>query len=148
MFPVKDSTGRYFSPHYLWEDYLNGGYNLTIDKSEKPAILSKELLINPINFFNVMETLENEWPYCFKQNVSNRTINRKAWLGQAACLYNHGATFAQTIKGWYKMSDIQQLEANNAAQRIINIFEEKENAKNTTRDECFRRCQRTRDMDF
>lgn len=143
---IRDKTGRFFCHHSLWEDAKNGLYNLGSDKNL--IDLSIALLSNSDDFSEVMANLKLNWPYSYFVNVSNKTQNRKAWLGQAACNYNHGAEFNLTILAWQSMNDSARLLANQAAQKVIDVFERENYGQDLFRSRCSKRCERTYNMDF
>ena len=148
MIKVIDSTGRIFYPHTLWEDANNGFYSVGLLCPEKVSFC-KNVLSNQELFWDIMCQMRIDWPYSFQFNVSNFTQNRRAWLGQAACCYNHNAEFNVTIYAWGLLDKNTQDEANKTAQKMIDLFEREEMdyAKKVFRAKCFRRCQRTIEMD-
>lgn len=144
---IIDKTGRIFYRHEVWEDANNGLYN--VGTCEDKTIKSFELLSNVEIFWDTMCQMRIDWPFAFQFNVSNKTQNRRAWLGQAACCYNHGAEFNLTIDAWQKLSTEQQNAANQCANNMINLFEKEEmNVKDTIRNERSYRCTATYLMDF
>lgn len=148
MTKIKDSTGRVFYHHDFWEDAKNGMYDLQSIDDDK-ILKCVTLLSDQEIFWDTMCQMKIDWPYCFDVNLSNKTINRRAWLGQASCCYNYGISFNITIRAWNLLEDKTKKLANNTAQKMIDLYErENEDGKNTIRNECFRRCDRTHEMDF
>lgn len=137
---------QYFYPYWEWEDYKNGFFDIGTITDEK-LNKSIKLLSDQEYFLDVMHQMQIDWPKCFKQNLSNTGINRRAWLGQAACCYEFNNEFNVTIEAWYKLNEFNKLEANKTANKIIALFE-LENGKNFNKYECSGRCERTIDMDF
>jgi len=132
-----DRTGRIFYPHYMWEDYVAGFYDRqSIEEQKVKQCIS--LLSDQDYFWDVMCQLEIDWKHCFEYNLSNRTHNRKAWLGQVSCCYEFGVSFNVTIEAWNKLCKETQIEANYTAQRMIDLFERKNNGKDIFKAECAR----------
>lgn len=145
---ILDASGRIYYPHYVWEDANAGLYNMSQYDDE---LIRKCILIfeDQELFWDVLCQMRIDWEKSFEFNLSNKTQNRKAWLGQAACCYNHGASFNVTIAAWRMLSEKNKVESNETAQRMIDLFEkEVMNAKNIHGAKCTGRCERTRDMDF
>ena len=77
----------------------------------------KELFLN-----TCIEVIEN-WTISTKVNLTNKQCNRKAWLGQASCNYKYKVPEILTRIAWSKLDIIQQYEANEIAQKVINSYE-------------------------
>lgn len=59
------------------------------------------------------------WEMSAEQNLSNRSRNRQAWLGQAACCMVCGATEQMTKSAWHRLSLAEQEAANAVADKIL-----------------------------
>lgn len=142
-----DNTGRIFYPHDMWEDAENGLYcrQQSTESRLKKCI---DILSDQELFWDVMCQMKIDWPCSFEYNLSNKTHNRKAWLGQAACCYNSGVSFNVTIDAWNVLHPETQKEANNTAQEMINLFERETYGKDLFRKERIGFCDRTYSMDF
>ena len=66
-----------------------------------------------------MQKVVSEWTISTEYNLSNAEINRKAWLGQAACSCYAGIHEDETREAWGLMSDEQRVIANKIASSII-----------------------------
>ncbi len=138
---------RIIHPHYLWEDYLHGFYNKG-DASQENVEKCCELLSDQALFWDVMCQLTIDWIYSTEFNLSNTTINRRAWLGQAACCYQYGIESNVTVIAWGMLDGKTQIEANKTANNMIELFKRNEDDKITDRNECLDRCSRTSEMDI
>lgn len=104
----------------LWEDHKNGFYKNISHKDKKK--LSKKV----INFFNCEKTVKKymnkviqEWVYSCEQNLSNQSMNRIAYLGQAAVCIYAGIPNLITMHAW-KFIDIEKRDrADKIAYKII-----------------------------
>ena len=113
----------------FWEDYISGMYTLQKQKNENILIdMSVQLLCDQVKFKKTIERLIIEWPICYAYNMSNKSINRKAWLGAAACMLNHNSVEYTTRLAWNRMSQYEQRLANNTAEKFI-MFYDRENQK-------------------
>lgn len=111
--------GRCFAHFTAWECHLAGYWN---DKGcdHSDHWKSKALLEDCTAFWNAMETLVCDWPISSAVHLSDSSINRKAWLGQASCFVSTGNCQQCTKRSWAHMTIDKQLKANETAQRMIN----------------------------
>ena len=116
--------------HYTeWEDYQAGLYSLTCEHEDDLCWQSQQLLSSPNRFLEIMELLALQWPTAYKVNLSDTSQNRQAWLGQAACCFNHGAPDYITKRAWWLLDDSQRIKANDTAQKIIDLYDRGYNAQ-------------------
>lgn len=146
---TKDKDGRFFIHHEYWECWKNGLYKQrkTIDENvEKCRAILECVNLCDRNFSKVLK----EWPNSSMVHLSNKTINRQAWIGHASFCIAHGANENEGILGWHLITKEQQQRANAIADYYINIFEMENglNAEKIFRNGRFNRCTRTREMDF
>ena len=116
-----------FKPYWLWEDHKAGLYNknsYSEQETETLAALAKTLLSNPEHFKVVALKVIKDWKVSSDVNLSNRSRNRQAWLGQASCCYALGIPEYVTKFGWRLMSPTEQAEANLVADEVIKKWEE------------------------
>jgi hypothetical protein len=115
-----------FIEYHKWEDYLAGMYNDNdiIDRELK-INNSVLLLSNPYEFYSVCTLVLNNWVNSVDVNLSNKNQNRRAWLGAAACMYNHKSPEYLTRLGWGILDLKKQVAANNVAEKIILEYERK-----------------------
>lgn len=71
----------------------------------------------------------NEWTKSCQHNLSNRTQNRRAWIGHAACAKVKGCPEHIVREAWGHLTEDQQIEANKKADEAIELWEMR-NAKN------------------
>ena len=117
---------QYFSHYLHWEDFQNGMYTVLSPINENELIeQSVNLLSNKEYFYNCMQKLIIEWPIATKINLTNQGQNRRAWLGAAACSFNHNCPELLTRTAWGLMTESERNQANQVAEHIINQFESK-----------------------
>lgn len=73
-----------------------------------------------------MDFVVDAWPISAKQHLSKHWLNRRPWLGQAACNFSCGANEEETRIAWnFYMSKEEQDSANAIADEIIAEWEKK-----------------------
>lgn len=66
----------------------------------------------------------NEWPISCENALTDYSLNRKAWVGHAACALAIGCPEDITREAWGNLTDEQQLLANKEAERAIREWED------------------------
>ena len=66
----------------------------------------------------------SEWRVSASVQLSNRSRNRQAWIGQAACCFAFDCPEHQVKAAWHRLTETQQVLANHTADAIIQIWEE------------------------
>lgn len=110
---------RIFHHYELWEDYHAGMYDECKDGREERVCRAAEILGTPEICREAMEMVIAEWELATEYNLSNAEINRKAWLGQAACCCYAGIHEDETREAWGRMTEAQRVEANRIAGMLI-----------------------------
>ena len=111
---------RVYYPYYLWEDYLNGMYKNEIKEEKINDCFA--LLNNKKHFYEACQLVVSNWKFCVEHNLTNYEINRKAWLGQAACCIRFKASCQTTISAWRLLTTEAQYEANYIAEDTIKRY--------------------------
>lgn len=78
-----------------------------------------EILGDPVLCERAMRKVVAEWPIASEFNLSNAEINRRAWMGQAACSCYGGVHEDETREAWGLLSDFQRVRANRIATVVI-----------------------------
>lgn len=110
---------RIFHHFTKWEDFHAGMYAENKDGRKQRVARAAEILGTPHVCREAMEKVISEWKIATEYNLSNAEINRKAWLGQAACSCYAGIHEDETREAWGLMTDQQRIEANRIAASII-----------------------------
>lgn len=118
--------------HYLsWECFKMGMWRkpgkLEYDNLLKTAI---EFTGNAKLYGEAMMQVVYKWKYSCEHNLTNLNINRRAWVGHAACAYKHGLPESVVRHAWGLLSDRQRYEANKMADLAIKQFELKSSINN------------------
>jgi len=122
-------TKRICHNYKKWEDYKNGMYhtktrNQTIKKSMR-------LLSSANNFDATLRIVIKKWKFSTEHNLTDPTINKRAWLGRAACCFKYGACIDETRIAWHKLESHIQDEANHVAENIIKYWLDKKQCQRT-----------------
>lgn len=97
----------------------------TCKPTETDELIQKsfDLLSNPKAFLASCRMVLVEWPYSSEHNLSARVLNRKAWMGWAACYVSHKSTEYTTRSAWRYLTDEQKKLANDIAGQVIEEWE-------------------------
>lgn len=110
---------RIFHHYSKWEDFHAGMYAESKEGRKERVKLAASILGTPVLCKIAMEMVVSRWRIATEYNLSNAEINRKAWLGQAACSCYAGIHEDETREAWGIMTEAQRTEANRIAASII-----------------------------
>ena len=125
-----------YHPYWKWEDYKNGMWR-KVSKEEELKLLPE--IINFTGDYKLygaaMFEVIKYWKYSCEHNLTDMGMNRKAWVGHAACCYKHGYPEYLVREAWNTLSTKQQSLANKMADEAIKEWELKflNNAKTQLR---------------
>ena len=112
---------RVFHTYDKWECYKAGFYD-TAKKGmtkEQCELEYAKLLSNEALFSDALEHIITEWPNSCEHYLTNTSMNRIAYLGQAALCYAKG--IPSTFRGgFHLLSEEQQQKANEIALKYLN----------------------------
>jgi len=111
---------RMYHPYWRWEDYPAGFYNACSGEKKK------ELLLQVVELFSSSELTElymnrviTEWKYSCEHNLTNESLNRIAYIGQAACCIYAEIPSTVTMEGWSLLTKEQQDKADSIAEKVL-----------------------------
>ncbi len=113
---------RVWHPFHLWEEVNFNMWGRVSNRSEfiKKAI---EFTGNYKLYGSFMDRVVNEWPVSCENALTDYYMNRKAWIGHAACALAIGCPEDITRQAWKELSYEQQYLANKEASRAISSWE-------------------------
>jgi len=121
--PNEKDTSRIFHTFDKWECHKAGFY-----KSVKEGMSHEdcqrvfiETLSDPDRFAGILSKLIKDWKFSCEHYLTNKSMNRIAWLGQAAVCYDSGVP-ARYSKAWFDIPYDLQQEANSVALKFLNIW--------------------------
>ncbi len=85
--------------------------------------LARDLLSDSLEFDKEARDMVFNWPNAAAHNLTNKSINRKAWIGQAACSFACNTPEILTRLAWVELTTDQRIKANNIAQGVIQDYE-------------------------
>jgi len=124
-----DNTDRIYHTWEKWECYKSGFFetkppNKMTDDEAKHCY--KQLLSDISLFESVLQKVITEWPNSCEHNLTNTSLNRIAWLGQASLAY-HSQIPAHYRTGYHLLTEQQKNDADNSALKYLNKWLENHN---------------------
>lgn len=111
---------RVFHRYEKCEEYQSNMWKaIPIEQRQEKQEYSRNLMIEHDAFFDACMLVIGAWPYSCEAALTASTMNHQAWIGHAACAYNHGAPEDITRLAWRELTEEQQDLANAAADRAI-----------------------------
>jgi len=112
---------RIFHTYDKWECYKAGFYDTAKDgfTAEQLEQQMAEFLCDDNAFREALEHVITEWKHSCEHYLTNKAMNRIAWLGQASTCYAKGIP-SKFRGGWFLLNDEQQDKANNTAYEYLN----------------------------
>lgn len=122
--------------HYLeWEDFRAGMWG-KLAKNLEPEML--ELAIdftgNHKAYGSAMMEVIWQWPRTMLHNLTNPSINKRAFLGHCACCFKIKCPEYLTRRAWWHLSEQQRILADAIAEKTINHWFLKRNVKQLSFD--------------
>lgn len=115
---------RIYHPYHTWEDFRAGMWRHPsaddMTTHFQPAIAFTG---DAERYGAWMLHVTREWPRACEHNLTNVSINRKAWVGHAACCLALGCPELITRLAWHQLTQQQQDDANAAAAHAITAWE-------------------------
>lgn len=128
---VKDDTrtvntsdeGRIFHTWDKWECHKAGFYATAHPKLTRPQAEEayRAFLSNPARFEAALKGVVTEWKHSCEHYLTNVSMNRIAWLGQAAAAYAMQMP-SMYRGGFYLMTEAEQNAANALALKYLNVW--------------------------
>lgn len=118
---------RIYHPYYNWEEVKAGMWE-SINNTNEMLKKAIEFTGDHVLYGSYMLRVINEWPVSCENSLT-ANINRKAWLGRAACAMAIGCPENITRQAWGYLNENQRVLANKQAEEKIIIWERKQNLK-------------------
>jgi ParB-like chromosome segregation protein Spo0J len=119
--PNEDDKDRIYHTFDKWECHKAGFYKSKIDGMTKEQAEKSyaDFLANSESFRTGLDGVLNDWIHSCEHYLSNKSMNRIAWLGQAAMCYSTGVPSIY-CSGFNLLNEQQQNEANEIALEYLN----------------------------
>lgn len=131
---MNPSIKQVYHPYWLWEEQK---YNMWGAVKDRMAALEWAIEFTGDNelYGKWMQKVVEDWQYSCEHNLTNKTQNRLAWVGHAACAYANKCPEDIVRKAWGYLTEEQQRLANMQAQKAIEKWEQSY-AEKKAWDEC------------
>lgn len=112
---------RFFHTFDKWECYKHGFYDTKKEGMSQEECEQEyfKFLTNLPEFEIALEHIITNWKYSCEHYLTNNSMNRIAWLGQASAAYSKGIP-SKYCSGRQLLSEVQKKEANELALKHLN----------------------------
>lgn len=124
---------RIFHTFDKWECYAAGFYNTTVEGKTEEECKQEyaDFLSNLPEFEKALDFIVHNWKYSCEHYLTNKGMNRIAYLGQAALAYARGIP-QKYAGGYFLMTKEQQEAADQVALKYLNIWLKNNNRAEVT----------------
>lgn len=109
---------RVYHPYWLWEEVAGGMWSDVANKAEMLR-LAIAFTGNSQLYGSFMQSVIKHWPYSCENALTDHSLNKRAWIGHAACAFALGCPEHITREAWGYLTDEQRILANQEADRAI-----------------------------
>jgi hypothetical protein len=115
---------RVWHPYTKWEDWKAGMWRKVTPTEEAEYLLRAIAFTGDAPLYgSFMLRVVSEWPFSTEHNLTERSINRRAWVGHAAACLALGCPEYITRRAWWMLSQEQRDAADNQATFSIRQWE-------------------------
>jgi hypothetical protein len=117
---------RIYHPYTSWEDYHAGMWRkITAVEEEESLRKAYDFTGDAVLYGSFMRRVTEEWPLSCEHNLSDTAMNRRAWLGHAACCMAIEVPEYITRRAWWMLTQEQRDAADAQADHWIRYWENK-----------------------
>lgn len=111
---------RIYKPYHLWEDWLNGMWR-QVDSEQYDSYLKWAIYFtgDHVKYGESMGLVIKEWKNTMLHNLTNQSMNKRAFLGHCACCFNSGCPEYIVRDAWKLLTEQQRINADAIAQKHI-----------------------------
>lgn len=114
-------TGKQEYYNYLlWECFNNGMYFKRIN--ELHIQQCETILSEPELFYNACLLVIEKYNFSARHHLTDNAINKRAYMGAAACNVLNGSTELEVRAAWSKLTEKKRDTANGIAEKVISLF--------------------------
>lgn len=115
---------RVWHDYRKWEDYKNGMWRKVSSEEIKNILpLSIEFTGDHLRYGKAMMKVIKIWKYSCEHNLTDSGMNKRAWIGHAACSLELGLPEIVVRMAWKQLTDEQRYLANKQADIAIAQWE-------------------------
>jgi hypothetical protein len=133
-------TKQQYVPYWEWEDYKNGMWR-KLPKEDESNMLTKciEFTGDWRKYGEAMRKVIEAWPKTMLNSLSNKSQNRRAFVGHCACSFEFDCPEYITRQAWKELTNQQRFDADKIAEYHIKTYENQNRAvhKNMARQMLF-----------
>jgi hypothetical protein len=112
---------RIWHDYRRWEDYKAGMWrSATKEDVEKLLPVAIEFTGDHIRYGKAMMRVIVSWKYSCEHNLTDKSLNKRAWIGHAACALEMKLPESIVRMAWKDLTHEQRFEANKQADIAIN----------------------------
>lgn len=115
---------RVYHPYTEWEEIRFNMWGSSISP-EKHLKLAIKLTGDHKKYGRFMLKVIEKWPKSCENALTDSALNKKAWIGHAACALAIKCPEHITRKAWGELTNEQRILANREAERAIRIWGER-----------------------
>lgn len=115
-----------YIPYWKWECYKNGMWE-KVDRQKEAYMFKKAIDFTSRHdeYGKAMIEVSNVWKNSMLNFLTNKSINRKAYIGHCAVYYRLQIPEYIVRKAWKELTKQQQILANDQATKAIKLWEQK-----------------------
>lgn len=114
---------RIFHPFDKWEDYKFNFYGGICEYDHDKTLQTYANLLRNLNVFeDALKVIISEWKYSCEHNLSNESMNRIAYLGQAANALVNKVPHNVSMGGYNLLTKEEQTAADKLAEKYLNLW--------------------------
>ena len=113
---------RVYVPFSEWEEVKFNMWGSVIDR-DSSVLMAVKFTGDHEEYGKYMLRVIREWPRSCLNALTDMNLNRKAWIGHAACALAHNLPENIVRLAWGKLTYEQQSLANNQARNAIELWE-------------------------
>lgn len=128
---AKFPVNRIYHPWFRWEDFRHNFYgHIPVDNKVKHDELYADFLRDLERFEKALMIITTEWVYACEHNLTNESLNRIAYLGQAAMALEYNVPSSMSRNGYNLLSEQEQKVADDLAEKYLNMWLEDHSERN------------------
>lgn len=110
--------------YHHWADWEEVKYNMwgTVENRRRWVKAAIDFTGDHKRYGRFMMRVIDEWPISCENALTDPSLNQKAWIGHAACALALECPEDITREAWGRLTDEQQLLANQKAQHAIDAW--------------------------
>lgn len=111
---------RVFHPWDKWECYKHNFFGGMLDYEKDDTLeLYASLLRDLSSFESALQEITTNWKYSCEHNLTNESMNRVAWLGQASCALVFNVPHNVCMGGYNLLTSEEQQAADATAEKYL-----------------------------